>query len=144
MLFDNIKGEILNNSRYSVFADDKFIFHERMKIIGIPTSKLFGTHNDGVVVLLDGTSMSAIDFFNGLNEAGAVIKPVIDSSQGNGVIVTEIKKGSSNEFVVKDGAFSSLEFINWINMKFGSNQLLIEGVICQHSVLKKVLHYHSP
>ena len=136
MLFSDLRADLLNDSRYCVFADDKYIFHQRMKSANVPTPKLLGIYKSGLVSVNNHKTINVRDFFRTLDVDGVVIKPTIDSCQGEGVNVINIEKSNGNKFFVKQRSFSHDELSDWIRSEYGNSQLLIEGIICQHSALK--------
>ncbi|TMP50781.1 hypothetical protein CWB58_14510 [Pseudoalteromonas sp. S201] len=132
VLFGNFRKHHLNDSRYTVFADDKFLFHKLMDDAGIPAAKLINV-----------ISYNAIkDEYTGLNSVNAevvldtitvdaiVIKPVIDSCQGAGVNVINIS--TNKKFEMSGKTYNSKELLKKLFSEY-SGSYLIEEKIQQHS-----------
>ncbi|WP_200911309.1 sugar-transfer associated ATP-grasp domain-containing protein, partial [Pseudoalteromonas sp. P1-7a] len=132
VLFGNFRKQYLNDSRYAVFADDKFLFHKLMVDAGIPTAKLInvisynaikneytGLNSVNADVVLDTISVDTI-----------VIKPVIDSCQGAGVNVINIS--TNKKFEMSGKTYSSSELVKKLFSEY-SGSYLIEEIIQQHS-----------
>ena len=132
VLFGNFRKQYLNDSRYAVFADDKFLFHKLMADAGIPTAKLInvisynaikneytGLNSVNAEVVLDTITVDAI-----------VIKPVIDSCQGAGVNVINIS--TNKKFEMSGKTYSSSELVKKLFSEY-SGSYLIEEKIQQHS-----------
>ncbi|MBT2153197.1 hypothetical protein KKI34_15815 [Pseudoalteromonas tetraodonis] len=134
VLFGDFRKQYLNDSRYAVFADDKFLFHKLMADAGIPTAKLIN------VISFNPMKQCA----NGLNEERAelildsitadsiVIKPVIDSIQGDGVHVINVCHDEPKKFEVSGVFYNSEELLNKLfTGKQFNRKYLIEETIQQ-------------
>ena len=141
MLFGGFRAEYLNDARYCVFADDKYLFHKTMADAHLPTPNLLGVFQNGKILHSTSEnkySILADNYFSKLEEHCIVVKPVIDSCQGVGVNVINIDKTSENKFLLGDRRLSAIEFVVWLNEEYGNSQLLIEEAICQHEFLNNI------
>lgn len=138
ILFDEFRKDVLNDKRYAVFADDKYLFHRLMDEINVPTATLLGVLNvKKGVFQVKGDTIAAEDFLNSLDETGIVIKPVIDSNQGTGVIVLDVNQGQRRTFRTNVGEFTATQLLNHIGVGHENADFLVEKKLAQHASLNE-------
>lgn len=134
LLFGDFRQKCLNDSRYTVFADDKFLFHKLMSDSNIPTAKLINVISHNIYTHestgLNGISAEAI--LDSITVNAIVIKPVIDSSQGVGVNVINVNVDAVKKFEISGVSYTSAELLNKIFAESPCGYL-IEEKIQQHS-----------
>ena len=143
MLFSDLRADILNDQRYCIFADDKYVFHKKMMDADVLTPKLLGVYSSGLVNAQTYQEKSegyvpADVFFEELKVDGIVVKPTIDSCQGQGVTVINIDHSRIDKFNIAGKFYNSAGFSRWLNSEFANSQLLIEEIICQHRKLSAI------
>ena len=134
LLFAQFRQDCINDSRYTVFADDKFLFHKLMADAGIPTAKLINviSHNAFTNEYKGLNSVNAEVILNAITADAIVIKPVIDSQQGAGVNVINVNTNIIKKFEVSGDTYNSRELLKKLFSEY-SGSYLIEEKIQQHS-----------
>lgn len=134
LLFTQFRQECINDKRYKVFADDKFLFHKLMADAGIPTAKLINviSYNNFTNEYKGLNSLNAETILNGITVDAIVIKPVIDSQQGAGVNVINVNSHTGKKFEVSGESYNSTELLKKLFTEY-SGSYLIEEKIQQHS-----------
>ena len=134
LLFGDFRQKYLNDCRYTVFADDKFLFHKLMADSNIPTAKLINviSHNMGKNESIGLNDANAKDVLDSIIARAIVIKPVIDSSQGAGVNVININTDALKKFEISGITYTSAELLEKIFSESACSYL-IEEKIQQHS-----------
>ena len=134
LLFGDFRQKYLNDCRYTVFADDKFLFHKLMADSNIPTAKLINviSHNMGKNESIGLNDANAKDVLDSIIARAIVIKPVIDSSQGAGVNVININTDALKKFEISGITYTSAELLEKIFFESACSYL-IEEKIQQHS-----------
>ncbi|WP_024590392.1 MULTISPECIES: sugar-transfer associated ATP-grasp domain-containing protein [unclassified Pseudoalteromonas] len=140
LLFADFRREHLNDCRYTVFADDKFLFHKLMADSNIRTAKLINviSHNTYRNESID---LNAENVLDSIVARAIVIKPVIDSSQGAGVNVININTNALKKFEISGVTYTSAELLEKIFSESACSYL-IEEKIQQHSFNQR-LHPES-
>ncbi|MBT2153198.1 hypothetical protein KKI34_15820 [Pseudoalteromonas tetraodonis] len=134
LLFAQFRQDCINDSRYTVFADDKFLFHKLMADAGIPTAKLINVISYNVFTneYKGLNSVNAEVILNNISAEAIVIKPVIDSQQGAGVNVINVNSHAGKKFEVSGESYNSTELLKKLFTEY-SGSYLIEEKIQQHS-----------
>ena len=134
LLFGDFRQKYLNDSRYTVFADDKFLFHKLMADSNIPTAKLINviSHNTYTNESIGLNGANAKDVLDAIITPAIVIKPVIDSSQGVGVNVINVNINAIKKFEMSGVTYTSVELLEKIFSESPCSYL-IEEKIQQHS-----------
>jgi hypothetical protein len=134
LLFAQFRQDYINDCRYTVFADDKFLFHKLMADAGIPTAKLINviSHNAFTNEYKGLNSVNAEVILNAITADAIVIKPVIDSQQGAGVNVINVNTNIAKKFEVSGDTYDSTELLKKLFSEY-SGSYLIEEKIQQHS-----------
>ncbi|WP_200911314.1 sugar-transfer associated ATP-grasp domain-containing protein, partial [Pseudoalteromonas sp. P1-7a] len=134
LLFAQFRQDCINDNRYTVFADDKFLFHKLMADAGIPTAKLINviSYNAFTNEYKGLNSVNAEVILNAISAEAIVIKPVIDSQQGAGVNVINVNSHTGKKFEVSGEGYNSTELLKKLFTEY-SGSYLIEEKIQQHS-----------
>jgi hypothetical protein len=134
LLFAQFRQDCINDNRYTVFADDKFLFHKLMADAGIPTAKLINVISYNVFTneYKGLNSVNAEVILNAISAEAIVIKPVIDSQQGTGVNVINVNSHTGKKFEVSGESYNSTELLKKLFTEY-SGSYLIEEKIQQHS-----------
>ena len=134
LLFGGFRKDHLNDGRYTVFADDKFLFHKLMADADIPTAKLINVISNNAFKneYVGLNSLNAEVILDAITADAIVIKPVIDSCQGAGVNVINVNVNAIKKFAMSGKTYNSTELLKKLFSEY-SGSYLIEEKIQQHS-----------
>ena len=126
VLFDDIKGATINDSRYELMVKDKYLFSRFLHLNNLPCTEVLGLYIPFVgIVDVDYKVVDPEVFLNNLT-SDFVIKPTSESAQGEGVKIFKY-----------DEMINKTSFLSYMQTNIKSESL-IEKKIIQHEVLDKI------
>lgn len=125
-LWDSIRDGFLNNDRYSILVEDKYLFSKILSVNNIPSTEVLGLYIPNVgFVDKNCNSVNQEEFLKNI-DSDFVIKPVSGSVQGQGVNVYNF-----SEIV------NLQEFLNTLKESIKAESL-VERKIIQHKKLSEL------